>query len=85
MTPSLSSSCSLSVISSVKPVDPMGLGLVGHFSAAQQPLDHSRGHRRKPSVVDRRSSQAPASSRRLGPLGLAVSSGDRVGGIMGWP
>ena len=42
MTPSLSSSCSLSVISSVKPVDLMGLGLVGHFSAAQQPLDHSR-------------------------------------------
>jgi hypothetical protein len=51
MTPSLSFSCSLSVIRSVKPVDPMGLGLVGHFSAAQQPLDHGRGHRLHPSAV----------------------------------
>ena len=51
MTPSLSSSCSRSVISSVKPVELMGLGLVGRFSAAQQPLDHGRGHRHHPSVV----------------------------------
>jgi hypothetical protein len=51
MTPSLSSSCSLAVIRSVKPVDSMGLGLVGHFSAAQQPRDHGRGHRHHPSAV----------------------------------
>jgi hypothetical protein len=51
MTPSLSSSCSLAVIRSAKPVDLMGLGLVGHFSAAQQPLDHGRGYRHHPSAV----------------------------------
>jgi hypothetical protein len=43
--------CSLSAISSVKPVDLMGLGLVGQLSAAQQPLDHGRGHRHHPSAV----------------------------------
>jgi hypothetical protein len=51
MTPSLSSSCSLAVIRSVKPFDPMGLGLVGRFSAARQSLDHGRGHRHHPSAV----------------------------------
>jgi hypothetical protein len=51
MTSSLSSSCSLSAISSVKPVELMSLGLVGHFSAAQKSLDHCRGHRHHPSAV----------------------------------
>jgi hypothetical protein len=51
LTPSLSFSYPLTVIRSAKPVDLMGLGRAGHFSVAQQPLDHGRGHRHHPSAV----------------------------------